>query len=81
MSGGGHLQGQYSPSSRPVDASELVSFMGAIGRDYAATIRLTASLAPTDRRRVLSKTRGRYRRLLAETLTTTEWLSGTEVAP
>lgn len=78
MTGGFPPRSHSTIATRPLDAAELAGALDVIGRDYAAALRLTADLAPSDRRRRLSKTRSRYRRRLAETLRTAGWLTVAE---
>jgi len=80
---GGSFLSRHDPTVwvKPLDATDLATALDAIGRGYNAALRMTAALAPSDRRRCLSKAPGRYLRLLTETIRTAERLVGAEVSP
>jgi hypothetical protein len=54
---------------------ELVGALAAFASSYAAEIALARDLSPTDARRVLRKARGRYTRMMRQTLTTATWVA------
>lgn len=53
---------------------QLLAALAPIEEDYAATLRLTAELPPTDRHRARQKRRGAYLRALRQALRITTLL-------
>jgi hypothetical protein len=53
---------------------DLLAALAPIEEDYAATLRLTAELPPTDRARARQKRRGAYLRALRQALRTVAML-------
>lgn len=61
--------------SRIVPTEELIDSLALIGTDYGAVLAATTHLPLSDRRRCRQKARGRYARLLRQTIRSAIWLA------